>query len=92
MVCDKCGKYVEINNSARTFQHILEYGRPSDKNDFTYFTGFSDRHLVPTDSCEGSPSRYRRLKDHTEKSDDEDFDSNTVEKYRKAYELLKALS
>ncbi len=92
MLCDKCEKYVEITNSARTFQHILEYGRPPAKNDFTYFTGFSDRHLLPIDSCEGSPSRFKFLKGYINESDDEDYDSKMAEKYQKAYELLKSLS
>ena len=49
-LCDKCNQLVPISNSALAVDELAT-GR---------FAGaVKDRHLFPTDNCEGSPSRIR---------------------------------
>lgn len=50
--CNKCGEDVPENNDARYLDVLL--------GDWTAFVGQS-RHLLPTDNCEGSPSRAQYL-------------------------------
>jgi len=67
MKCDKCGKPVPENNDAVMLDFIAT-------NNWLLI-GAQSRHLFPTESCEGSPSRVRAIY------------SDTV--YQKAYEMLR---
>lgn len=53
-LCDKCGQEVPPENDAVRLEMILNPG------DFTLMVAQS-RHLLPTDTCEGSPSRAQYL-------------------------------
>lgn len=46
-MCDKCGEEVPFHNSAKSLQELLTEA----------FLWVKDRHLYPTETCEGSPSR-----------------------------------
>lgn len=52
-VCDKCGKPVPIKNDAVFLQMRVT-------NDLSLITA-QPRHLLPTEDCEGSPSRAQYL-------------------------------
>ena len=91
MYCDKCGKKVDIKNSARFFQHIVDYGRIPDVSAGTFLMGTWDRHLLPVDGCDGSPSRYQYLEGMPRDKRSNNYDPSLEEKYRRAYELMKTL-
>jgi len=56
--CDKCGKEVPLSNDAVAFQFICEHGNlPGVFERLQY----GARHLLPTEDCEGSPSRAQYL-------------------------------
>lgn len=55
MVCDKCGKPVVPENDATRLDRIM-FGVESWHVMFT-----APRHLLPTEDCEGSPSRAQYL-------------------------------
>lgn len=92
MYCDKCGKSVYMSNSARTLQYIVEYGRLPDQNEFTTFTKSGDRHLLPTDDCQGSPSRYQYLEGMSRDPRGGVYNDDLEKKYRQAYKILKDLT
>lgn len=52
--CDKCGEPVPITNDAVALDRIIT-GSP-----LLLFS--QPRHLLPTDTCEGSPSRAQYIK------------------------------
>lgn len=92
MFCDKCGKSVHIANSAKTLQYIVEYGRLPNKKEFTTFTQSGDRHLLPTDECQGSPSRYQYLEGMDKDPRGGSYAEELELKYRDAYKILKQLT
>lgn len=48
-ICDKCNQPVDYENSALALEAMLQGGK---------FSGFYyDRHVMKTETCEGSPSR-----------------------------------
>ena len=58
MNCDKCGQAVPLENDALALQFIREHGLlPGGMERLMY----GARHLLPTDDCEGSPSRAQYL-------------------------------
>ncbi|MEE9251922.1 MAG: hypothetical protein V3U74_01030 [Thermodesulfobacteriota bacterium] len=91
MDCDRCGRKVGIGNSAKTFQYILEYGKSPESEGFTVVTGFGDRHLLPEDGCEGSPSRTKYMVEISDEEHGGEYDPVKAERYRLAFELLKTL-
>ena len=90
MYCDKCGKKVDIKNSAKFFQHIVDYGRIPDFNEGTFLMGPKDRHLLSVPGCEGSPSRAQYLEGQPRDGRTK-YDKSLEAKYRHAYELMKTL-
>lgn len=56
MKCDRCGEEVPTENSSINLADIRQGG----------FGGFfaTDRHIYPTDTCTGSPSRREYLKNN----------------------------
>lgn len=58
MKCDKCGKEVPLGNDAIALEILSKRGvLPNDWERFAY----GSRHLLPTEGCEGSPSRAQFL-------------------------------
>jgi len=56
--CDKCDEVVDPKNDAVDLDFIMQRGRrPEMIEKFVY----GARHLLPTDSCEGSPSRAQYI-------------------------------
>ncbi|MEM4657709.1 MAG: hypothetical protein QXX77_04735 [Candidatus Methanosuratincola sp.] len=91
MYCDKCGKKVELKNSARVFQYIVDYGRIPDFGVGTFLMGSSDRHLLPVPGCDGSPSRNQYLEGMPRDPRSKTYRVELEEKYRHAYQLLQTL-
>jgi len=64
-ICDKCGGEVPSNNDAMLFEAHLQNqagnGTSADLLLVQWLTSESSRHLLPTDECEGSPSRAQYL-------------------------------
>lgn len=59
-ICDKCGKSVPSENSALRLAHAM-YGDDT----FSIPLAMSiDRHIYPTATCEGSPSRVRSIENN----------------------------
>lgn len=52
--CDKCGKEVPMNNDATVVDSVL-YGAP------VIVFASRARHFLPTEDCEGSPSRAQYI-------------------------------
>lgn len=68
--CDKCNKIVPKNNSCLLLLFYAEGLTP-----FTW-----DRHLHPTDSCEGSPSRVRHIEENEDWKEAYTFIQSQIEK------------
>ena len=82
-VCDKCGKPVERRNDA-TVLEVKRTGHP--------LWPYVPRHLFPTESCEGSPSRAQYLGGPPDKRPGYELDPELVPEYEAAYRsMLEAL-
>jgi sulfur transfer complex TusBCD TusB component (DsrH family) len=65
--CDKCGQKVSPENSALLLDDLVEHIVNMSHN----------RHLYPTSSCEGSPSRVKMIADDLQ--------------WREAYQQMKTM-
>ena len=87
--CDKCGLPVEPQNDAVSLQYVLELGRlPETMEQFMY----GARHLLPTDGCEGSPSRAQYLEGQPRDTRGYSLVQKNVEPFRQAYARLCEIS
>lgn len=82
-VCDKCGEPVPDNNNACLLDLYLG-------NNWMIFA--QPRHLLPTENCEGSPSRAQYLEGQPKDTRSEYPYENYYEKrVRLAYETMQQL-
>ena len=85
MKCDKCGKKVSLDNDAVELEVLL--------GTCSFVCGA--RHLLPTEDCEGSPSRAQFLEGGTPdpRGYGADLSPEEIiewqEKYRAAYQKLQ---
>lgn len=84
--CDKCGKPVPVNNSAAQLDALM--GAP---NAIVVAIGF-DRHLVPVDGCEGSPSRAQYLRDQPRDTRGYPYHPGLEAPIREAFERLQEVT
>lgn len=80
--CDKCGEYVPTSNNAAMLDVLL--------GDFVAILA-QRRHFLPTENCEGSPSRAQYIEGQPKDSRSQyGYDSYWEMQTRAAYvELLK---
>jgi hypothetical protein len=76
--CDKCGEHVDPKNDALLITaHV-------DQNPFLLFVCRS-RHLLPTDKCEGSPSRAQYLDGQPKDERGYTYDEERAREFREGY-------
>ncbi len=74
--CEKCGELVDPRNSYYMWGNKMN----------TYFATVGERHIYPTDKCEGWPEKvyyiesYPRLKEIYEQMKNGDFEGNLWDK------------
>lgn len=82
VTCDKCGKPVDKKNDV-TVLDARCLGNP------IYILMHRPRHLFPTESCEGSPSRAQYLGGPPDTRGEYEFDPELVPAYQAAYAKMK---
>ncbi|MGW8177949.1 MAG: hypothetical protein ACWGQW_04030 [bacterium] len=78
VTCDKCGKEVPWENDA-TIVESYYHGEPS----FIMF--HHSRHFLPTEDCEGSPSRAQYIEGQPRDTRGYPYDESREWKWRDAY-------
>lgn len=82
MICDKCGKEVPQSNDATLLDAIV-----TDSPGRILF--YQSRHFLPTEDCEGSPSRAQYIKGQPRDKRGYTYQPEWEQKYRDAYEQLQ---
>lgn len=80
MKCDKCGQEVPWENDATIVESFFQ-----DKPCFIMFYGA--RHFLPTEGCEGSPSRAQYIEGQPRDTRGYPYDPMRERGWRKAYSL-----
>ena len=83
--CDKCGELVSTQNDAVALEVMRQHGKRIDP--LTQFV-YGARHLLPTSTCEGSPSRAQYLEGQPRDTRGYEYDEDVEAEYRAAYERL----
>jgi hypothetical protein len=84
--CDKCGEVVERENDAAMLEMFLQTD-PSTKLLIVF--AVQSRHLLPTESCEGSPSRAQYLEGQSRDTRTQySYDASFEDEVRAAYNRL----
>ncbi len=76
--CDKCGKPVPQNNDASFIEAIL-------RNQPFFILFANGRHFLPTEDCEGSPSRAQYIEGQPRDTRGYEYDPAMEQKWRDAY-------
>ena len=84
--CDKCGKVVNADNDAVDLEFIMRFGTRPDA--LEKFVNGGARHLLPTGTCEGSPSRAQYLDGQPRDTRGYPYIESMEAPWRKAYEKL----
>ncbi len=82
-VCDKCGKPVPPSNDAV----ILLFEATGDWS----LLGAGARHLLPTEDCEGSPSRAEYIEGQPRDTRGYEYDPVLEKHFREAYTKIQCL-
>lgn len=77
--CDKCNGDVHYGNSARN----LDFYTSEIKIEKLSLIFASDRHIAPTEKCEGSPSRYQYFNE--KRSTNYPYNNEYEQRIREAY-------
>jgi hypothetical protein len=84
VLCDKCGEPVPDSNDAIMLEMVMS---PS-----LTLVSAPPRHLLPTDKCEGSPSRAQYLEGQPRDTRGYEYDEALEPHIRKAYATIQGKS
>lgn len=84
--CDKCGKPVPHNNDATIVSAVLYGGVLGAMQIF----GTRARRFLPTEDCEGSPSRAQYIEGQPRDTRGYDYEPEWEERVREAFEKVQA--
>ena len=89
MICDKCGKSIEPGQCALALTMLEAYGKLPTA--FEYLA-YSTRHILPTEECEGSPSRAQYLEGQPRDTREYPYVPEREASFRKAYAKLQEVA